>query len=294
MSELLRRAQNAKRLTSDVSLPKHESLRQGLESFSGLQITGIAQAVWEPMETALAAINGLFDGSDFGDDDDLQRMSEADLQRGLEILQAAASRAIEAELDRIVAEFSEAGRRLPVEAIREAREHRNLMVPRLIRVLREATVAARDGHVPEGSAHFFALFLLSEFQAAESLPAILEVISLPGELPFDLFGDAVTLTLARVLAQFAGDSPEFLDALIADRGLNEYVRWEAAQTYIHLVRDGRLPRSMAVERLQQHLRKAIEQEDVPVISALVSELTDLSPREAIEDITEAYDRGLVE
>jgi hypothetical protein len=119
-------------------------------------------------------------------------------------------------------------------------------------------------------------------------------VLLVGELPFDLFGDAVTSTLARVLAQFAGDSPEFLDALIADRGLNEYVRWEAAQTYIHLVRDGCLPRSMAVQRLQQHLRQAIDQEDVSVISALVSELTDLSPREAIEEITEAYDRGLVE
>ena len=46
--------------------------------------------------------------------------------------------------------------------------------------------------VPEGNAEFFALFLLTEFRAKEALPAILEVVSLPDDLPFELFGDAVT------------------------------------------------------------------------------------------------------
>jgi hypothetical protein len=72
---------------------------------------------------------------------------------------------------------------------------------------------------------------------------------LPGELPFDLFGDAVTSTLARILALFAGDRPEVMDALIDDRALNKYVRWEAAQCYVYLVRDGRLPRDEAVRLL---------------------------------------------
>lgn len=293
MSDLLRRAQNAKRLVDDVSLPKHEGLRQSLQSFSGLQINGIAPEVGEPLEAALVEFNRLFDGDDL-EVDDLRQLDEADVQRGLEVLQVAASRAIEAELDRVVAELAKGEQKLPVAAIREAREHKDLMVPRLIRVLREASVAAREGHVPKGNAHFLALFLLSEFQASESLPAILEAISLPGELPFDLFGDAVTSTLARILAQFAGDSPERLDALAADRGLNQYVRWEAAQAYIYLVRDGRMPRNVAVERLRQLLRQAIDHEDVDIIWILIGELTDLSPKEAIADIAEAYDKGLVE
>ena len=75
--------------------------------------------------------------------------------------------------------------------------------------------------------------------------------------------------------------------------MNEYVRWKAAQTYILLVRDGRLTRDEVVRRLHQHLRHAVDQEDVAVITALVCELTDLSPTEAIDDITEAYERGLV-
>jgi hypothetical protein len=43
---------------------------------------------------------------------------------------------------------------------------------------------------------------------------ILEAFTLPGELPFELFGDAVTSTLASVLALFAGERPEMIDSLI--------------------------------------------------------------------------------
>lgn len=294
MSELLRRVEKARRLAGDLTLPKHQRLWQGLESFSGLEITDIDGAVWEPLEAALAQVNSLFADYDLEDVDDPQSMDEADVELGLGILQAAASSAIEGELDRIVAELAEATRKLPVDTIREAREHRDLMVPRLIRVLREATAAARAGDVPKGKAHFFALFLLSEFKAAEAFPAILAAMALPARLPFALFGDAVTSVFARILAQFAGDSPEFLDALIANRGLDECLRWEVAHCYIHLVRDGRLPRSMAVQRLQGHLRQAVDQEDVAVISPLITVLMDLSPSEALTDILEAYDRGLVE
>jgi hypothetical protein len=168
------------------------------------------------------------------------------------------------------------------------------MGARLIQVLKDAIAAARAGSIPEGNAHFFAIFLLTEFQAEEALPVILEAFSLPGELPFDLFGDAVTSTLARILALFVGDRPDVMDALICDRTLNEYVRWEAAQTYVYLVRDGRVRRDEAVRRLQRQLRQAIDRNDEPVISGLICVLVSFAPKEALEDITDAYQRGLVD
>ena len=200
----------------------------------------------------------------------------------------------DADLDKILLDLDTAGRELPVEAIREARRHRDAMVPKLIDVLQEASAKARSGEKREGQAPFFALFLLTEFQAKEALPAILEAVSLPGELPFDLFGDAITSVLARVLAALADDQFEVLDQLIRDQGLNEYVRWEGAQTYLLLVRDGRLPRLEAVQRLQQHLREAIQRDDFRIAGPLVSQLTRLAPKEAYEDIAAAYRDGLVE
>src|SRR5436305_2223237 len=92
------------------------------------------------------------------------------------------------DLDQIISDLDAGYDQLPVEAIRAAREHRELIVPRLVQLIRDAAAAARAGNPPEGNAHFFALFLLTEFEAKEALPAIVEALSLPGELPFDLFG----------------------------------------------------------------------------------------------------------
>ncbi len=200
----------------------------------------------------------------------------------------------DANLDKIISDLDTAGRELPVEAIREARRHRDAMVPKLIEVLQEASAAARSGEKREGRAPFFALFLLTEFQAKEALSAILAAVSLPGELPFDLFGDAITSILAQVLAELADNRFEVLDQLIRDQGLNEYVRWEGAQAYLLLVRDGRLTRLEAVQRLQQHLRDAIQNDDYRIAGPLVSQLARLAPKEAYDDIAEAYRRNLVE
>ena len=198
------------------------------------------------------------------------------------------------DLDEVILDLDTAGRELPVEAIRQARRHRDAMIPKLIAVLQEASAKARSGLEPDGQAPFFALFLLTEFQAKEALPAIIEAVSLPGELPFDIFGDTITETLARVLAALAWDRLNVIDELIRDQKLNEYVRWEGASTYPLLVRDGRLTRLEALQRLQQHLREAIQSEDYRITGPLVSELARLAPQEAYEDIAEAYRRGLVE
>lgn len=110
-----------------------------------------------------------------------------------------------AELDSLIAALDAAASRLPEGAILRLRELRDVAVPRLVEVLRNVAALARQGRPPAGHAHFFALFLLAEFRAKEALPAILEAMSLPGDLPFDLFGDAVHETLAPVVADLADD-----------------------------------------------------------------------------------------
>ena len=280
MSDLLHRAQKARMLAGDPLSPKWQRLSQALQAFAGLVLTGLSDDVREPLEADLAFVNRVLAQYPLNTVEDYQIISDVDLQQMLNFADVAASRAIAAELDRIVAALDAGVEMLPVEAIRETREHRDLMAPRLIEVLRNAASAARAGDTPEGNAHFFAIFLLTEFRAEEAFPVILEAFSLPGELPFDLFGDAVTSTLARILALFAGDRPEVMDALIGDQALNEYVRWEAAQSYVHLVRDGRLQRDDAVGRLQQHLRRAMDQDDRdPVIGGLICVLVSFAPKE---------------
>ena len=106
-----------------------------------------------------------------------------------------------ADLDQIMYELSAPWSDvLPRNAIRAAQYHRELIIPRLIQSIEDATAQMISGEIPEQNAHFYALFLLTEFRAKEALPAIIESISLPGEAPFDLYGDAITEALNRILA----------------------------------------------------------------------------------------------
>ena len=294
MSDLIQRAIQAQEEIGNSSLPKWRRMLNGLREFSGLELGELDDDVRTQLEADLVGVNVILEHYPLEIDEDYRAISDEDLDELCQIVENAASRAITAELDRIVAGIDADSNVLPVEAIREARQHRDLMIPRLIDVIKEAADEVEAGNKVGKNGHFFALFLLSEFRAEESLPTILEAVSLPGEMPFDLFGDAITSTLARILSQFAGNRPEVMDGLIANREVNEYVRWEGAQAYVYLVRDGLLSRDEAVERLQQHLHRAVEQEDTEIAGPLVSVLCSFAPQEALEVITEAYNRALVE
>lgn len=75
-----------------------------------------------------------------------------------------------------------------------------------------------------------------------------------------------------------------IDQLIADRSINEYVRWEAAQTYLHWVRNERWTREQAVQRLRLDLREAIRNGDDEAATGLVAELVAYSPLERSDPI----------
>jgi hypothetical protein len=197
-------------------------------------------------------------------------------------------------IDRILHELDVWDGDLPEDAIREARLHRDAIVPRLIEAIREATRRAAAGDVPEGEAHFVALFLLAEFRAKEALPAIVEAMSLEGRLADDLFGDAITEILPRVLAVLADDRLEVLEDMIRNRALDEFVRSAAMETLRHFVRDGRMTRDEAVERLRAHLREAIANRDAGATESLVVALANYSPREAMDEIREAFALELVD
>jgi hypothetical protein len=199
----------------------------------------------------------------------------------------------QATLTRILSELDTSST-LPEGAIRDARLHRTEITPLLTEAIQSAARRAAAGDVPPGNAHFYALYLVGEFRAKSALPAVIEAISLPDELPFDLFDDAITESLPAILAALVDDAPEVLDSLIANQALNSYVRWEAASAYLYLVRDGRLTREVVVERLQHYLRKAISRKDEDIVTALVMELTRYAAAQTLEEVRESFRLGLVD
>jgi Protein of unknown function (DUF1186)/SEC-C motif len=201
---------------------------------------------------------------------------------------------VELDLDGLIRELDAGMDRLPEAALRTCQKHRELVTPRLIEVLQEAVRLGREGIVREGNAHFFALFLLTEFEAKEALQVILELYSLRDPVLDSLLGGAVTETTRRVLAILAGDQPDLIESLVANQQLDDFVRWEAAAALCQLVRDGRMPRADGLGRLVRQLRSAAAANDTWGVTIVICELDHLNPLEYQDEIKTAFDRKLVD
>lgn len=201
----------------------------------------------------------------------------------------------EVDLDRIIRDLNvDWYTFLPEVAIRAAQQHREAITPRLIEVLRSATAAAKAGCVPNGAAPTIALFLLAEFEVTEALPAVIEVLSMPDEDAYELFGDVLEDDISKLLAIFAATQLDVIDDLIQSEGISQYVRWTFANTYVQLFRDGRISRQMGLDRLGRLLREAIDSQDYQIGPGLILALLKFAPEECWGDIKRAYEAGIAD
>ena len=103
MSDLIHRAQKARMLASDPSLLRWQRLSQALQAFSGLELTGIPEDVRGQFEADLVGVNRVLARYSLEKEEDYESITDVDLQQMLKMVDAAASGAIAAELDRILA-----------------------------------------------------------------------------------------------------------------------------------------------------------------------------------------------
>ncbi|MCE9554424.1 MAG: DUF1186 domain-containing protein [Planctomycetes bacterium] len=200
----------------------------------------------------------------------------------------------EVGIETLIQQLDQSCGRLPEVALRSLQARREEAIPALIEAIRSATIQIRETGAYRGSVALFGIFLLTEFKAKEGLPAIVEGMSLPGEYPDVLFGDTITQVWPQTLAILASDQQELIDGLIDDRALGQFVRWGAVSSYVYLVQSGTLTRAEAVDRLRQHLRRAMDELDHDVLDPLVDELCKLRGVEAQQELDEAFDRDLVD
>lgn len=199
--------------------------------------------------------------------------------------------AIEIDPEALVRALDEGDDTLPEEALRNCQRNRELVIPHLIRAIDEANTYVRGGGSLAKRSPWLAYYLLWEFQAKAALPTILAAV--PGDAGYEIFGDATTEDLPRVLATLAADNLQVIDEYILNREHDPYSRSSAANSYQNLVRDGVISRAEAVERLASHLRAQFDLRHDEFAGWLVCTLGDLNPHEALEDIREAFAKGVI-
>ena len=105
--------------------------------------------------------------------------------------------------------------------------------------------AAIDRAVSEGEdldenyqLHFYAIFLLGQFQERESFPRIMKLVSLPRDVLDRMIGDAVTSGLQDILYNTYNGDKELLKTSIKNKNMDDYARSAMLKVVGQLYLDG--------------------------------------------------------
>jgi len=182
---------------------------------------------------------------------------------------------------------------LPRQAFLEAREHRDEIIPELLKVFQNEIDTPEDQREFRSWLSTIALYLLVEFRAKETLPMVLESLHYSEKAIEDIYSDVLTEDIAGILYHL-GVEPDTLDSMIRDEKLYWYVRWEALHCFYYFVRDKRMTEEELIDRFQVWLQGMIESGDHKMVTSLVCELASCGAESALPVIEQAYEKGLVD
>jgi len=185
--------------------------------------------------------------------------------------------------------------RFPMKAMQAAIEQREAITPELLRVLEAvAQDPVKHAEREDYMLHLFALFLLAQFREKRAYAPIVQMVSAPGETPFDLVGDTVTEGLSQILASVYDGNPAPLHGLVESEAVNEYVRSAALDTFLVLEHTGQMLRAEVVEYFRSLFHGKLQRTHSYAWGWLVCSVADLPAPELLEEVRQAYAEGLVD
>ena len=179
------------------------------------------------------------------------------------------------------------------DAVLDAVAHRDGVIPALLSVLRD--VANNPEPYASDSRSMiliYAMYLLALFRESLAYPILVQIFSLPGEMPFDLVGDTVTEGLARILASVSNGDISGMTSLIENEQANPYVRSAAIDGLLTLVASGERSRDEIVAYFH-HLFQTLERKPSETWEGLACSSTDIWPGELMDDLCSAWKDGLI-
>ena len=184
---------------------------------------------------------------------------------------------------------------LPEDALVDAMDQQASILPLFLEELR---CAAADpvALLNKGESyirHIYAMYFLAQFRAVAAYPLLVDFVATPGEIVMDLTGSVVTEDLGRMLASVCHGNTEPIKRLIENPEVNEWVRSAALDALLVLFVEGQLDRDAIIEYLGELFLVKVERKPNYLWSAMVNAACDLYPEELVNEIRQAYERGLV-
>jgi hypothetical protein len=184
--------------------------------------------------------------------------------------------------------------KFPMAAIRAAIEQREAITAELLREFEEIAAhgeeyAGRENYM----LHVFAVFLLAQFREKRAFQPLVKLVSLPGELPFDLFGDTITERLSGLLGTLYDGDRAALERLAQSEEVNKFVRSAALDSFIVLERAGQISREDVIGYFRELFQGGLKREHSYAWDGLICSCADLPAPELLQEVRQAYADGLV-
>lgn len=217
------------------------------------------------------------------------------LGRELVLDDAAASEEAEYRVEELLDQIAYNTGRFPEEAIAEVIYRREEAIPFLLDILRKVRDNPEKYRDEAGYfAHIYAAYLLAQFHVKEAYPILTDVLSLPDDLPYDLFGDSVLEAGSRMLASLCGTDTSLIKALAENEKADEYMRGQAIEALAILALQGVLERDEVIDYYRDLIRKASIRNKPQLLAFLVHACCDIYPEEMYKDIKKCYEEDLVD
>jgi hypothetical protein len=196
-------------------------------------------------------------------------------------------------IDQILTQLQRNEGHFAKHAVLEAVAHSDEVIPALLDVLRDVVNNPEPyASDPRSIVLIYAMYLLAQFRESQAYPILVQIFSLPGEIPFDLVGDTVTEGLARILASVSKGDSSGMTSLIENEQANPYVRSAAMDGLLTLVASGEYTREEVVAYFHR-LFQTLERTPSETWDGLACSSTDIWPDELMEDLRGAWEDGLI-
>lgn len=198
-------------------------------------------------------------------------------------------------MNKLLEQIKYANGKFPEEQIRRIISRKEEFTPELIEILR----SAKDNYneileKPNYFLHIYAAYLLAQFNEEQSFSLIIDLISLPDEIVFRVFGDVITEDLHRILASVCKGNIQPVKELLENENINEYIRVAAIKTFPVLWVEGVISKDEIIKYYRSLLKEKLKRERSVVWGSLISNCCEICPDELYEEIKEAYKDNLIE
>lgn len=185
--------------------------------------------------------------------------------------------------------------KFPEAELREIIKNKEEYIPELLDILDYAYENPEEIEEDQDYfAHIYASYLLAQFREPGAHSKIVKLVSLPGDMAYNIYGDTITEDLSSLLASTYDGDDSLIKGLIEDESIDEYVRGSAIASLTILAIYNMKTRNEVVDYFKTLFKGKLNREQSSAWSSLINECCDLRAVELYEDIKLAFKENLID